>query len=122
MGSEMTTKELERRLDKLERDLGASDDPRFVAVVVLAGETKEEALGRALAENALGRDQVAQVLFLGPGGEEQMETVDLIPGAAEMELAGRREFWDELYRTIKGRGEQRISTTLVAKLEADEHA
>ncbi len=37
-------------------------------------------------------------------------------------IAGQREFWSEFYETIRDNGKQRISNTLVAQLEADEHA
>ncbi len=115
----MTTKVLERRLDKLERDLGASDGPRFVPVVVQPGEDREQALEQALEEDGLTRDKVGRVLYFDRA-EKQVEQVELMSNLDES-IAGQREFWSELYDTIRDR-KQRISTTILAKLEADEHA
>ncbi len=112
----MTTKVLERRLDKLERDLGASDGPRFLAVMVQPDESTAQALVRTLEEGGLSRDQVGRILYFNLGSK-QFEQADTQPGL-DSTLPGQAEFWSEFYETIKGNGKQRLSDTILAEAAA----
>ena len=109
----------EARLKRLEDSFARPKGPCFVTVRVEAGESKDIALARALREDDLDRSTVAQVLYSGPGIEKPMMIEDLMPGAGDMELAGRREYWDSFYRTIRDKREQRMSSILAAAAAAE---